>query len=842
MSRLVFVHRIDSNVGDRLSGPYLHWDWEPHEVLDICDLRGIDALEPGARVIIGGGGLLLPYFMPFLERLQRRQPSKVVWWGVGERMVQDLERGYLPESRCGGGITPGTFPDGHLVGVRVVGSPYRHVPCCSCRFIERFLASCPDPPTNDVVMFEHEAVALPAGAGFPKMVNTECTPPEAIRFIASGRVVVTNSYHGMYWARLLGRPVVCVPFSSAHYRNDWGVLYSDPSSSAGTVATALRTLRVQGGAAGSPLLESALRLNESFRRDVLRFLGSGAAGPPERAGGSAQDPGPRPTPASPLRRDGGDTASVASRCVVEHLVRSPEALFGYGWVNAGRRNVIRGNLLLSFPDGARERIALSLDHRRADHAPMCVGDRGSACVGFSIMAGLPAVPPTEATLEFELVDGTVERAALEIPGPDTGRGRDGCEPGPLEHRLAGGVLRFARDRTRPMREMTRRWRRARRLRRQLGTGRDARMRPAVLVIDHSMGGGANLWRDRVLAECIAGGSLVVVLTFRLGDLSFGVEVRDASEPLWSFHVRDIKDAEAFLSAIPIGRIAYGCAVSFPRALETCGLIRRLAELHAARVEVAVHDYFVACPSPFLLDDRGEHCGIPGLERCRNCLSRHADGFVSLAGCRSIDSWRDAWGSLLGASDEVVCFSESSRRLLLRAYPGVSGRIVVRPHVVAPLRRVRRVPIPEGGPIVVGVIGSIARHKGAEVVRDLALAIEARGAQVRIVVIGQLHSDCPSEVVSVTGAYTRDGLPDAVERAGMHVVLFPSICPETFSFVAHEVIAMGMPIITLDVGAPADLAREYGMGLVASRSDGPGLLDEVLSFVDHVRRSDGRASP
>lgn len=842
MSRLVFVHRIDGNVGDRLSGPYLHWDWEHHEVLDICDVRGIDALEPGARVIIGGGGLLLPYFMPFLERLQRRRPSKVVWWGIGERMVQDLDGGYLPESRCGRGIAPGTFPAGHLVGVRVVGSTYRHVPCCSCRFIERFLASCTDPPTNDVVMFEHEAVPLPMGAGCPKLVNTECTPAEAVRFIASGRVVVTNSYHGMYWARLLGRPVVCVPFSSAHYRNDWGVLYSDPSSSAGTVAAALRTLPVRGDSAGSPLLERALRLNESFRRDVLRFIGSAAAGRPKRAGGAAHDAWLPPIPASSVRGDGSEPANAAFGCVVEHLVRSPEALFGYGWVSAGRRNVIRGNLLLSFPEGVCERIALSLDHRRADVAPMRGDDRDSAGAGFIIMAGLSAMPPTDATLEFELADGTVERTALEIPGPGTGNGRRGRVPRHLAHRLAGGLLRLARDRTRPMRERTRRWRWVRRMRRQLCTDRDPWLRPAVLVIDHSLGGGANLWRDRVLAECIADGSAVVVLTFRLSDLAFGVEVRDGSGRPWSFHVRDIKDAEAFLSAIPIGRIAYGCAVSFPRALETCGLIRRLAELHAARLEVAVHDYFVACPSPFLLDDRGEHCGIPGLHRCRDCLSRHADGFVSLAGCRSIDSWRDAWGSLLGASDEVVCFSESSRRLLLRAYPGVSGRIVVKPHAVAPLRRVCRAPIPEGGPTVVGVIGSIAHHKGAEVVRDLALAIEARGARVRIVVIGQLHSDCPSEVVSVTGAYTRDGLPDAVERAGIHVVLFPSICPETFSFVAHEVIAMGMPIITLDVGAPADLAREHGMGIVASRSDGPGLLDEILSFADHVRRSDGEASP
>jgi len=41
-----------------------------------------------------------------------------------------------------------------------------------------------------------------------------------LAFLASGETVITNSYHGSYWAKLLGRKVVMIPFSDKflHFR------------------------------------------------------------------------------------------------------------------------------------------------------------------------------------------------------------------------------------------------------------------------------------------------------------------------------------------------------------------------------------------------------------------------------------------------------------------------------------------------------------------------------------------------------------------------------------------------------------------------------------------------
>lgn len=81
----------------------------------------------------------------------------------------------------------------------------------------------------------------------------------------------------------------------------------------------------------------------------------------------------------------------------------------------------------------------------------------------------------------------------------------------------------------------------------------------------------------------------------------------------------------------------------------------------------------------------------------------------------------------------------------------------------------------------------------------------------------------------TGPYAQDDLPKIVEKHGISIAFLPSICPETFSFVAHEILSMKLPLICLDLGAQADLVRSLDTGYIAKRQDGPGLLEDILAF-------------
>lgn len=274
MSRLWFVHRLDANVGDLLAGPWRYWDWGPHDVVDICDAAAIAAIGPDDGVVIGGGGLFMPWFDEHRARLLDRRPAAVAWWGVGERRVQDVAGGYLPEEAAGPGLAAADFSPAHLAGTRspVAGLP--HVPCASCKFVEAFVAERGWSEGSGVGIFEHVAVPVARRLDHPRLVNTRCSPLEALAFIARHRVLVTNSYHGMYWGSLLGRRVVCVPFSSGHYRFPWPVTYASPGGLEPLVAAALEA----DPAVDRRHLAAAVAANESFRGRVLAHLA--AAGRP----------------------------------------------------------------------------------------------------------------------------------------------------------------------------------------------------------------------------------------------------------------------------------------------------------------------------------------------------------------------------------------------------------------------------------------------------------------------------------------------------------------------------------------------------------------------------------
>jgi exopolysaccharide biosynthesis predicted pyruvyltransferase EpsI len=72
-------------------------------------------------------------------------------------------------------------------------------------------------PEHEIVVYENKQARPLKSHGFPHMSNEGATMEEAVKFIASGEIVVTSSYHGMYWAALLKRRILVVPFGSKFY-------------------------------------------------------------------------------------------------------------------------------------------------------------------------------------------------------------------------------------------------------------------------------------------------------------------------------------------------------------------------------------------------------------------------------------------------------------------------------------------------------------------------------------------------------------------------------------------------------------------------------------------------
>lgn len=298
------IHRIDeNNPGDLFSNPcrYFMPDRETTKI-DVDNIRKTNWNQKDA-IIVGGGGLLgNPNFEDLMKRISRNPDEQFlidilelklknisienkhlfhIWkqevqrltmnllatidntigprimWGVGHNsrdIEEDLYRSNYPEY----------IRQFHLVGVRDWNTDYRWVPCVSCMhpsFDKEYEI------TNEIVWFEHKKRLIDnrffEGFSVPRMINTGQNIEQIISFLGSAETVVTNSYHGVYWATLLNRKVVCVPWGSKFN------MFRHPP----TMATERNWFdKIEKAKSYPKALSECRRANEDFYKDVSALL------------------------------------------------------------------------------------------------------------------------------------------------------------------------------------------------------------------------------------------------------------------------------------------------------------------------------------------------------------------------------------------------------------------------------------------------------------------------------------------------------------------------------------------------------------------------------------------
>lgn len=188
---LYFAHIIDGNLGDRVSCPCHYYDFGEHQELDFRDAKF--RFMEGETIVVGGGGMFYPSVDDFIWDIS--QKNKVIIWGVGLNYNEnfDLEGLIHKISRCS------------LVGTRskaiAFGFNFDFVPCVSCKH-ESLDTSYSH--RSGRAIYEHFCNPI-MREGFQKMDNRDDKSiQDVIRFIGSHDEIITNSFHGAYWASLIG--------------------------------------------------------------------------------------------------------------------------------------------------------------------------------------------------------------------------------------------------------------------------------------------------------------------------------------------------------------------------------------------------------------------------------------------------------------------------------------------------------------------------------------------------------------------------------------------------------------------------------------------------------------
>lgn len=196
MAHFVFQHKKNTaNIGDQVCTPAR---WLP---FGDNSVQIIGETVPPCDVAVFGGGQIFAAVVDAIVH-QAAAARHCVTWAIGMRAAKRK----VPQVAEFKARTT-------LIGCRDIDIPdTTYVPCPSC------LApglSAPPAPQHAVVMYLHAKKSddVERPFGIPRHTNYQGGLDDALSFIASGETVVTNSFHGTYWAMLMGRRVLCLPFS-----------------------------------------------------------------------------------------------------------------------------------------------------------------------------------------------------------------------------------------------------------------------------------------------------------------------------------------------------------------------------------------------------------------------------------------------------------------------------------------------------------------------------------------------------------------------------------------------------------------------------------------------------
>lgn len=516
--------------------------------------------------------------------------------------------------------------------------------------------------------------------------------------------------------------------------------------------------------------------------------------------------------------------SRETRYAIDSLTARGERLFGWGWILVPGRRVDRVSIQFMGVDTVSLECPLSGERTDVVEALGCQGESVS---GFLIVGALHGLLPSalsaprSAVMRVETDDGGV----LE-------RNLDGFPEAFLNEKLP--PLQKSRQLTRLTRAKLQRdglrataasigsylrrvWERRERPPLTLDGG-------VVVVLDHAMGGGTNRYRAGLVKRLEADGKHVLVVTPELSTLSYKLEdacggSESCSElPDLMERLVQLQPAEVHVNSL----VSYDDPEAVTRSL--------LGMPSHTRIHFYLHDYFSLCPSWTLTDDRSRFCGVPALARCLECLPRCPAMFKSFyPEDLNIPRWRGHWHAFLQRCDRITAFSEDTRILFGRAYPALLDKIDVAPHQVDYLPPPRPIPYVEDGIVRVGVLGHLDKAKGAGMLAEIIARADRLGLPLEFVVFGSMDRAPSSPRLNLHGKYSPDQLPELFAHYNITICFLPSVCSETFSYVAAEIMHFDMPLAVFDIGAPRERLARYHSGRVIARMDAAEAASTLMEF-------------
>lgn len=332
---------------------------------------------------------------------------------------------------------------------------------------------------------------------------------------------------------------------------------------------------------------------------------------------------------------------------------------------------------------------------------------------------------------------------------------------------------------------------------------------AIVIFDHDLGGGTTSYRKRLIDKYKRQNIPILLVLSKDNQKLKAIEMTYFYDSKYlQSDFMEYQDVFELLNGIKPKSIFINSIVTFRPFLSFVKALYVFLQRHpAANIKVAIHDYYPICPSFNLLNYEWRFCGVPTEDECVKCRIRHRSGSLKEP---NIGDWQQTWDKIFKLSSAIIIFSESSRHIFLKAFPSYADKLSLHPHSMTYFKPSKTF-IKSKRLMHIGILGNISRSKGAEVVQSLSDYIQKSQLGVSISIFGDCELENINHHVNILGKYQVHDLPILLEEYKISVFLMPSICPETFSYVTHELILMEYPIVAFNLGAQGEVVNSYSRG-------------------------------
>jgi len=350
-------------------------------------------------------------------------------------------------------------------------------------------------------------------------------------------------------------------------------------------------------------------------------------------------------------------------------------------------------------------------------------------------------------------------------------------------------------------------------------------------------GGTELY-TRWLARALSQQGHQVTIFYRRSAEGIGQEYRtEEGVHVWTAWAGPLSPTRRFLATFGDSRIA----PAFERVLEEAspdlvhiqhlmglpaGLLRPVQQRRLPIV-ITLHDYWWVCPNAQLLTNYSQHlCDGPraylNCARCTLARGGHPRLLIATPPLAGLLAWRNRLlRRILRAADRLIAPTEFVRRWYI-THGALLDRVVVIPHgLEGPGQRPPGNRKPDGL-VRFAYVGGLSWQKGVHVL------VEAFGGihgPAELWIAGDESSD-PAYVahlraqaipgVRFLGRLTREEVWKTL--AQVDAVAIPSLWYETFSFIASESFAAGVPVVASRLGPLADRVHDGVDGMLVPPGD------------------------